>query len=194
MEKVLASKAEIRTLCELTHSYEYYGRKLSKTFVLNKIARLTGNDKKWNVKKKQFERGLYEYLLNNVDNIVRAIYKSIGIEGKVIDDPKIFPNSKRCWTIVGFGCAFVTIKNIGRFENAKAIDEVKYNVIPKIMKEALVRVPLKIRKDLKRKGCPLEALFMQDENIQLCYMNLICDYMKQVCGKNFNGYVYSRLD
>lgn len=194
MEKVLASKSEIRTLCELTHSYEYYGRKLSKTFVLNKIARLTGKDKKWNVKKKKFERGLYEYLLNNVDIILGAIFKSIRIEGKVIDDPKFFPNSKRCWTIVGSGCAFVSIKNIGRFEKAKAIYEAKDNVIPKIMKKVLVRIPLKVRKDLERKGCPLEALFMQDEIIQVCYMNLICDYMKKVCGENFNGYVDSRLD
>lgn len=194
MKTEYATKREISKLCELTHDLTYLGRKLSRTWVLNKINRISGNDLTYEARKKKMAKGLYEYLMNNIDKVVESIYESIGIKSTIVDDPEYFGDTKKSWTMIGRGCGIVTIKNYKTYENAKAVYSVSLDVLEKFYKKVFVRIPLKTRRSLTKIGCPLEAIMNQDIDIQTTCMNLVCDYMRQVSGKNFKGYVESRLD
>lgn len=194
MKTEYATKKEINKLCELTHDLNYLGRKLSRTWVLNKINRISGNDLVYEARKKKMAKGLYEYLMKNIDKVVESVYESIGIESTIVDDPKFFVDSKKSWTMIGYGCGIVTIKNYKTYKNAKAIYAVKFDVLEKFYKKVSTRIQLKTRRSLANVGCPLEAIMNLDINIQTTCMNLVCDYMREVSGKNFKGYVESRLD
>lgn len=194
MKTEYATKAEINKLCELTHDLNYLGRKLSRTWVLNKINRLSGKDLAYEARKKKMAKGLYEHLMKNIDRVVEKVYESIGIESTVVEDPKYFVDSKKSWTMIGYGCGIATIKNYKTYENTKAIYDIKFDVLDKFYKKVYVRIPLKIRRSLEGVGCPLESIMNFDINIQTTCMNLVCEYMKEVSGKNFKGYVVSRLD
>lgn len=113
---------------------------------------------------------LEEYMVDHFEEIWRACTESMGIKSVVEEDNSNGPNRKR-FAMIGVGCSISYFKYRKNNKRAKEIAETGKKLIRgKIEDMFIARFTKDERKYYERIGCPLEAIFSQDGNIQSqCY-------------------------
>ena len=113
---------------------------------------------------------LEEYMVDHFEEIWRACAESMGIKSVVEEDKSNDPNRKR-FAMIGVGCSISYFKYRKNNKRAKEIAETGKKLIRgKIEDMFIARFTKDERKYYERIGCPLEAIFSQDGNIQSqCY-------------------------
>lgn len=109
---------------------------------------------------------LEEYMVDHFEEIWRACTESMGIKSIVEEDNSNGPNRKR-FAMIGVGCSISYFKYRKNNKKAKEIAETGKKLIRgKIEDMFVARFTKDERKYYERIGCPLEAIFSQDANIQ----------------------------
>ena len=109
---------------------------------------------------------LEEYMVDHFEEIWRACTESMGIKSIVEEDKSNGQNRKR-FAMIGVGCSISYFKYRKNNKKAKEIAETGKKLIRgKIEDMFVARFTKDERKYYERIGCPLEAIFSQDENIQ----------------------------
>ena len=109
---------------------------------------------------------LEEYMVDHFEEIWRACTESMGIKSIVEEDKSNGPNRKR-FAMIGVGCSVSYFKYRKNNKKAKEIAETAKKLIRgKIEDMFIARFTKDERKYYERIGCPLEAIFSQDANIQ----------------------------
>lgn len=113
---------------------------------------------------------LEEYMVDHFEEIWRACTESMGIKSIVEEDKSNGQNRKR-FAMIGVGCSISYFKYRKNNKKAKEIAETGKKIIRgKIEDMFIARFTKDERKYYERIGCPLEAIFSQDGNIQSqCY-------------------------
>ena len=113
---------------------------------------------------------LEEYMVDHFEEIWRACTESMGIKSIVEEDKSNGQNRKR-FAMIGVGCSISYFKYRKNNKKAKEIAETGKKLIRgKIEDMFIARFTKDERKYYERIGCPLEAIFSQDGNIQSqCY-------------------------
>ena len=113
---------------------------------------------------------LEEYMVDHFEEIWRACTESMGIKSIVEEDKSNGQNRKR-FAMIGVGCSISYFKYRKNNKKAKEIAETAKKLIRgKIEDMFIARFTKDERKYYERIGCPLEAIFSQDGNIQSqCY-------------------------
>ena len=113
---------------------------------------------------------LEEYMVDHFEEIWRACTESMGIKSIVEEDNSNGPDRKR-FAMIGVGCSISYFKYRKNNKKAKEIAETGKKLIRgKIEDMFVARFTKDERKYYERIGCPLEAIFSQDGNIQSqCY-------------------------
>lgn len=141
--------------------------------------------------KKNLQEELSLYIIENMDKIVEAAKESLRIESVIENDPMYMKEEKR-YAFVGIGCAFVWIEFDKRSKKAKEIYEISRSLKFEISTLFENQFDKKTIEYYRRIGCPLRALFQQDEGIQNTYFWVVAEFMiKNGCKK---AMVNSRLD
>lgn len=189
-----ATKKQLWALYCLTKK-DYRNSGLSKEEASNLLSELIGDKetKKDKPVKAQIslKDELIQYLNSNISKIVEAANDSLKIESVIENDPMYMKEKKR-YAFVGFGCAFVWIEFDKRSKKAKEIYQIARQIRYDYSATFEKQFDKKVVEYYKNIGCPLQALFQQDENIQNAYFWLVTEFMKYKGVKN--AYVMSRLD
>lgn len=189
-----ATKKQLWALYCLTKK-DYRNSGLSKEEASNLLSELIGDKetKKDKPVKAQIslKEELIQYLNSNISKIVEAANDSLKIESVIENDPMYMKEKKR-YAFVGFGCAFVWIEFDKRSKKAKEIYQIARQIRYDYSATFEKQFDKKVVEYYKNIGCPLQALFQQDENIQNAYFWLVTEFMKYKGVKN--AYVMSRLD
>lgn len=113
---------------------------------------------------------LEEYMVDHFEEIWRACTESMGIKSVVEEDKSNGQNRKR-FAMIGVGCSISYFKYRKNNKKAKEIAETGKKIIRgKIEDMFVARFTKEEQKYYERIGCPLEAIFSQDGNIQSqCY-------------------------
>lgn len=189
-----ATKKQLWALYCLTKK-DYRNSGLSKEEASNLLSELIGDKetKKDKPVKAQIslKEELIQYLNSNISKIVEAANDSLKIESVIENDPMYMKEKKR-YAFVGFGCAFVWIEFDKRSKKAKEIYQIARQIRYDYSVTFEKQFDKKVVEYYNNIGCPLQALFQQDENIQNAYFWLITEFMKYKGVKN--AYVMSRLD
>ena len=113
---------------------------------------------------------LEEYMVDHFEEIWRACTESMGIKSIIEEDKSNGPDRKR-FAMIGVGCSISYFKYRKNNKKAKEIAETGKKLIRgKIEDMFIARFTKDERKYYERIGCPLEAIFSQDGNIQSqCY-------------------------
>lgn len=113
---------------------------------------------------------LEEYMVDHFEEIWKACTESMGIKSVVEEDKSNGQNRKR-FAMIGVGCSISYFKYRKNNKRAKEIAEAGKKLIRgKIEDMFIARFTKDERKYYERIGCPLEAIFSQDGNIQSqCY-------------------------
>ena len=109
---------------------------------------------------------LEKYMVDHFEEIWQACGESLKVKSIVEEDKPNDPNRKR-YAMIGFGCSisfFRYRKNNKKAEEiAKAGNKLIYGKIEDMF---VARFTKNEQKYYERIGCPLRAIFSQDENIQ----------------------------
>lgn len=190
-----ATKKQLWALYCLTKK-DYRNSGLSKEEASNLLSELIGDKetKKDKPVKAQIslKEELIQYLNSNISKIVEAAKDSLKIESVVMNDTRFVKDDGKRYAFVGFGCAFVWIEFDKRSKKAKEIYEIARQIRYGYAATFEKQFDKEVVEYYKNIGCPLQALFQQDENIQNAYFWIITEFMKYKGVKN--AYVMSRLD
>lgn len=121
-------------------------------------------------KTKSLAKQLEDYLVEHFDEIWKACGESLKLKSIVQEDKPESENPRR-YAFIGFGCGityFTYRKNNKKAEEiANAGNDLIYGKIEEMF---LKKFTTAERKHYKMIGCPLEAIFSQDQHIQsTCY-------------------------
>lgn len=138
---------------------------------------------------KSLSAELLDYLKEHFDDMFGEAIKSLSLKSVVIEDKSKDPQK---WAFVGFGCGityFTYRKNNKKAEEInKAANQYHYNEIEKMF---LKKFTAKEIKYYEKIGCPLGAIWGQDQNMQLAYYHTVRDFAKS---KGIEMNIVSRLD
>jgi len=148
-----------------------------------------------NKKKTNTYTDCFEFLTSdmNVKRFNETVSQSLGIKSLIVDDPNLFPNSKRSWGFVGFGCGFAHMEYDKR--NKKTLELIKiFNNTENKFIEWFInnKITKQIQNELNDFGCPIRALIHQDINIQSILKQLGKEYIELNGGKI--KYIRTMLD
>ena len=135
---------------------------------------------------------LLSYLKEHFDEMFGNAVKSLSLKSIVEDDDHVPEDKKKRYAFVGFGCGITYFKyrknNKKAEEINKAANEFQYNDIKKMF---LKKFTAKERYYYEKIGCPLEAIWSQDQNMQLAYYYTVRNFAKS---KGIEMEIISRLD
>ena len=141
---------------------------------------------------KTLSQELLDYLKEHFDEMFAEAVKSLSVKSILEDDDHVPENKKRRWAMVGVGCGityFTYRKTNKRAEEInKAQSKFRFGEIEKMF---LSKFTAKERNYYKNIGCPLEAIWIQDQNMQLSYFYTVSEFAKS---KGIEMKVISRLD
>lgn len=135
---------------------------------------------------------LLDYLKEHFDEMFGKAVESLSLKSIVEDDDHVPEDKKKRYAFVGFGCGityFTYRKNNKKAEEInKAANQYHYNEIEKMF---LKKFTAKEIKYYEKIGCPLGAIWGQDQNMQLAYYHTVRDFAKS---KGIEMNIVSRLD
>lgn len=150
------------------------------------------NYKKKSVVKKSISDELLDYLKEHFDEMFTNATKSLSLKSVVEDDNHVPEEKKKRYAFVGFGCGITYLHYRKNNKHAEEIEKsarnFRWNEIEKMF---LNKFTNKERKYYENIGCPLEAIWSQDQNMQLSYYQLVRDFAKT---KGIEMKIISRLD
>ena len=141
---------------------------------------------------KTLSQELLDYLKEHFDEMFAEAVKSLSVKSILEDDDHVPADKKKRYAFIGFGCGityFKYRKNNNRAEEInKAQSKFRFGEIEKMF---LSKFTAKERNYYKNIGCPLEAIWIQDQNMQLSYFYTVSEFAKS---KGIEMKVISRLD
>ena len=141
---------------------------------------------------KTLSQELLDYLKEHFDEMFAEAVKSLSVKSILEDDDHVPADKKKRYAFIGFGCGisyFKYRKNKKRAEEInKAQSKFRFGEIEKMF---LSKFTAKERNYYKNIGCPLEAIWIQDQNMQLSYYYTVSEFAKS---KGIEMKVISRLD
>ena len=141
---------------------------------------------------KTLSQELLDYLKEHFDEMFAEAVKSLSVKSILEDDDHVPENKKRRWAMVGVGCGITYFKYRKNNKRAEEINKAQSKFrFGEIEKMYLSKFTAKERNDYKNIGCPLEAIWIQDQNMQLSYFYTVSESAKS---KGIEMKVISRLD
>lgn len=190
-----ATKRQTWALYCLTHK-DYRSENLSAEQASNLIKELM---EKKNIQPKakkadkSIEDRLYEYL--TTDDIFNECCGSLKYQSILEDDPAyLAPGEKQHqYAFIGVGCGITWLNIDKRSPKSIQLNEIKGEVLKRVRKNFIDRFSKEEQKYYESIGCPLEAIFCQDQHIQSVLYSNIVDFAKNELGIKNISYT-SRLD
>lgn len=122
---------------------------------------------------------LEKYMTDHFEEIWKACGESLKIKSIVEEDKPDDPNRKR-YAMIGFGCSISFFRYRKNNKKAEEIAEAGNKLIyGKIEDMFVARFTKDEQKYYERIGCPLRAIFSQDENIQSTCYYLVTKFAKE---------------
>lgn len=141
---------------------------------------------------KTLSQELLDYLKEHFDEMFAEAVKSLSVKSILEDDDHVPENKKRRWAMVGVGCGITYFKYRKNNKRAEEINKAQSKFrFDEIEKMFLSKFTAKERNYYKNIGCPLEAIWIQDQNMQLSYFYTVSEFAKS---KGIEMKVISRLD
>lgn len=174
---------------------DYRQVNLSKEDASQLISQL--NKEKGYVKQPQQQesnKGLWEYLMEHIGVMVKALREEMGMKGEIGDDPMFTPKEKiKKYSFFGSGMGFSFVHFDKRSRLGNAIMEEFGKLRPKFEKEILKKAftPEEI-KEFEAQGWPLQAMMFQNLSFNTKINYLVSKYMEEKGVKKV--WVSSRLD
>lgn len=141
---------------------------------------------------KTLSQELLGYLKEHFDEIFARAVKSLSAKSILEDDDHVPEDKKRRWAMIGFGSGFTYFKYCKNNKQAEEINNAaKKFRLNEIEKMFLKKFTATERKYYEKIGCPLEAIWYQDQNMQLSYFHTVCEFAKS---KGIEMEVVSYLD
>ena len=191
MENSKATSRQLWALCCITKK-DYRNENLTKEEAAKLISELGNKNyvKKIKVKKTLSEE-LLDYLYENFNKIFSLAIESLNYKSVVQADPK-FSNDTRKFAFIGVGCGITY--PIYRKNNKKLqeIDEAAHKYRrDEIFDMFMSKFTKKEVEHYENIGCPLQAIWTQDQGMQLSYWNMVKDFAKS---KGLTMRIKSMLD
>ena len=141
---------------------------------------------------KTLSQELLDYLKEHFDEMFAEAVKSLSVKSILEDDDHVPENKKRRWAMVGVGCGITYFKYRKNNKRAEEINKAQSKFrFGEIKKMFLKKFTAAERKYYENIGCPLEAIWQQDQNMQLSYFYTVSEFAKS---KGIEMKVISRLD
>ena len=141
---------------------------------------------------KTLSQELLDYLKEHFDEMFAEAVKSLSVKSILEDDDHVPENKKRRWAMVGVGCGITYFKYRKNNKRAEEINKAQSKFrFDEIENMFLSKFTAKERNYYKNIGCPLEAIWIQDQNMQLSYFYTVSEFAKS---KGIEMKVISRLD
>lgn len=141
--------------------------------------------------KKSLSEELLDYLKEHFDEIYGEAAKSLKLKSVITEDKPKEQNPKS-YAFIGFGCGITYFNYRKNNSKAKEIDEAarKYhwNEVEKMFLNKFTTKEIKYYENI---GCPLPAIWCQDQNMQLAYYHAVKEFAKS---KGIKMEIISRLD
>lgn len=191
MENSKATSRQLWALYCITKK-DYRNENLTKEEAAKLISELGNKNyvKKIKVKKTLSEE-LLDYLYENFNKIFSSAVESLNYKSIVQVDPK-FSNDTRKFAFIGVGCGITY--PIYRKNNKKLqeIDEAAHKYRrDEIFDMFMSKFTKKEVEHYENIGCPLQAIWTQDQGMQLSYWNMVKDFAKS---KGLTMRIKSMLD
>lgn len=176
MENSKATSRQLWALYCITKK-DYRNKNLSKEEAEKLISEL--GDKNYVKKtkaKKTLSEELLDYLYENFNKIFSSAVESLNYKSIVQADPK-FSNDTRKFAFIGVGCGITY--PIYRKNNKKLqeIDEAAHKYRrDEILDMFMSKFTKKDVEHYENIGCPLQAIWTQDQGMQLSYWNMVKDF------------------
>ena len=170
------SKATSRQLWALycITKKDYRNENLSKEEAAKLISEL--GDKNYVKKakaKKTLSEELLDYLKENFDNIFNEAIQSLSYKSIVKSDP-MFSNDKREYAFIGVGCGITYPVYRKNNKKLQEIDEAAHKYRRgEILDMFMSKFTKKEVKHYENIGCPLQAIWSQDQGMQLSYWEMV---------------------
>jgi len=141
---------------------------------------------------KTLSEELLDYLKEHFNEMFNDAIKSLSLKSVIEDDDHVPANKKKRYAFIGFGCGITYLDYRKNNKKAEEIDKAarKYHY-DNIEKMFLNKFTKKEHNYYNNIGCPLEAIWAQDQNMQLSYYYKVQDFAKS---KGIDMKVISRLD
>ena len=173
MENSKATSRQLWALYCITKK-DYRNKNLSKEEAAKLISKL--GDKNYVKKakaKKTLSEELLDYLKENFDNIFNEAIKSLSYKSIVKSDP-MFSNDKREYAFIGVGCGITYPVYRKNNKKLQEIDEAAHKYRRgEILDMFMSKFTKKEVKHYENIGCPLQAIWSQDQGMQLSYWEMV---------------------
>ena len=170
---------------------DYRNEILSKEEAARLIKELGTPDYKKKSNKTMSEE-LLDYLKEHFDEMFAEAVKSLSVKSILEDDDHVPADKKKRYAFIGFGCGITYFKYRKNNKRAEEINKAQSKFrFGEIEKMFLSKFTAKERNYYKNIGCPLEAIWIQDQNMQLSYYYTVSEFAKS---KGIEMKVISRLD
>lgn len=141
---------------------------------------------------KSLSAELLDYLKEHFDEMFAGAVKSLSVKSILEDDDHIPADKKKRYAFIGFGLAITYFKYRKSNKQAEEINKAQKKFrFGEIEKMFLSKFTAKERNYYKKIGCPLEAIWTQDQNMQLSYYHTVREFAKS---KGIEMEVVSHLD
>ena len=141
---------------------------------------------------KTLSQELLDYLKEHFDEMFAEAVKSLSVKSILEDDDHVPADKKKRYAFIGFGCGITYFKYRKNNKRAEEINKAQSKFrFGEIEKMFLSKFTAKERNYYKNIGCPLEAIWIQDQNMQLSYYYTVSEFAKS---KGIEMKVISRLD
>lgn len=173
METSKATPRQLWALYCITKK-DYRNSNLTKEEAAKLIGELGSSDyKKTKKASKTLSEELLEYLMENFDKMFGSAIKSLNYRSVVESDP-MFSNDKRKYVFIGVGCGITYPVYRKNNKKLKEIDEAahKYhwNEIKKMFMSKFSNKDIEYYENI---GNPLEAIWSQDQGMQVSYWEMV---------------------
>ena len=170
---------------------DYRNEILSKEEAARLIKELGTHDYK-KKSNKTLSQELLDYLKEHFDEMFAEAVKSLSVKSILEDDDHVPADKKKRYAFIGFGCGITYFKYRKNNKRAEEINKAQSKFrFGEIEKMFLSKFTAKERNYYKNIGCPLEAIWIQDQNMQLSYYYTVSEFAKS---KGIEMKVISRLD
>lgn len=134
---------------------------------------------------------LYNFLKND-ETLFEGCKETFNHKGVVYDEPLMAPKDyvpTKVYAFIGVGCGITYITGDKRSKMFNLLDEVYRGVVRKVKAEMIKEKFTPEEQEYYIKiGCPLLAIFDQDQNIQQQFVSRVVKFGKEVLGINKIGY------
>ena len=173
MENLKATSRQLWELYCITKK-DYRNENLSKEEAAKLISEL--GDKNYVKKtkaKKTLSEELLDYLYENFNKIFSSAIESLNYKSVVQADPK-FSNDTRKFAFIGVGCGITYPVYRKNNKKLQEIDEAAHKYRrDEIFNMFMSKFTKKEVEHYENIGCPLQAIWSQDQGMQLSYWNMV---------------------